>query len=183
MDVSASMGEEEKNIAKVFFWVLHRFLKENYEEVDVIFITHTTTAEETDEQEFFYGDRTGGTLVSSCLEKELEIIKERYPVGEWNIYSAQASDGDNYSHDNYRVEELMEEILPLQQASYFIEVEHPYWRGERRISELHQTYMNIAERFPKLKTKTVGSPGEALDAFTEFFPVNGKTNENKPALG
>lgn len=181
MDVSGSMGEYEKNTAKAFFWLLHRFLKENYEEVDVVFITHTTTAEEVDEQEFFYGTRTGGTLVSSCLEKELEIIQERYPVGEWNIYSAQASDGDNDGRDNALVQDLMRKIMPLQQASYFIEVEHEHWRRGQK-SNLHLVYDELKSEFPHLFTAMVESPADALEAFKTFFPVGGQP-KNELALG
>ena len=200
MDVSASMSQEDKNTAKAFFWILHKFLKSNYEQVDVVFITHTTTAEEVNEEEFFYGTRTGGTLVSSCLEEELKIIKERYPVGEWNIYSAQASDGDNMGNDNALVEKLLHDVLPMQQASYFIEIDQP-WRGggfggiggpiwnrggsqQSQISELHKVYKKVGEEFPHLKTASISSPADALEAFKAFFPVGAEpAPAKKPALG
>lgn len=183
MDVSGSMGEHEKNTAKAFFWVLNRFLKTNYEEVDIVFISHTTTAEEVDEQEFFYGNRSGGTLVSSCLEKELDIIKERYASGEWNIYSTQATDGDNITMDNDRVEDFMHKILPLVQASYFIEVQHQYRRGQGRDSDLHEVYKGLAQQYSHLKTASVGAPSEALDAFTKFFPANAAPEaQSAPAM-
>ena len=196
MDVSASMSQEDKNTAKAFFWILHKFLKSNYEQV----ITHTTTAEEVNEEEFFYGTRTGGTLVSSCLEEELKIIKERYPVGEWNIYSAQASDGDNMGNDNALVEKLLHDVLPMQQASYFIEIDQP-WRGggfggiggsvwnrggsqQSQISELHKVYKKVGEEFPHLKTASISSPADALEAFKAFFPVGAEpAPTKKPALG
>jgi len=180
MDVSASMTQEDKNTAKAFFWLLNKFLESNYDEVDVVFISHTTTAKEVDEQEFFYGKRTGGTLVSSCLDKELEIIKERYDPSEWNIYSAQASDGDNSYTDNDRVYELMQEILPIQQASYFMEIRDPSWE----ISDLHELYKELAEEFSHLKTASVNSPGEAVEAFKAFFPVGAEAAPaHQPAMG
>ncbi len=178
MDVSASMSQEDKNTAKAFFWLVSKFLENNYDEVDVVFISHTTTAMEVDEQEFFYGKRTGGTLVSSCLEKELEIIKDRYDPSEWNIYSAQASDGDNSYMDNDRVEELMREILPIQQSSYFMEVRDQTWE----ISDLHELYQSLTHEFPQLKTATVNSPGEAVEAFKSFFPVGGQAPAHEPAM-
>lgn len=177
MDVSGSMGEHEKNTAKAFFAILYRFLKSNYKDVELVFISHTTEAMEVDEQEFFYGQRTGGTVVSTCLEEELKIIKERYPVSEWNIFSAQATDGDNYNEDNRRVAELMDEVMAVQQASYFIEVRNPHY-GK---SDLHKIYLAIAKKHPHLFTATVNSPGEAIDAFKAFFPIGGLTARPEPA--
>ncbi len=182
MDVSGSMGQEEKNNAKAFFSLINQFLEAKYDETEIVFISHTTTAFEVDEEEFFYGTRSGGTIVSSCLEKELEIIQERYPPSEWNIYSAQASDGDNYDKDNQNVLKLMQEILPMQQASYFIETPNS-WRRGNGYSSLHKLYMRIAEEFPNLKTAQVNSPGEAIDAFNRFFPVGGTVPVNEPTMG
>ena len=114
MDVSASMGEREKDLAKRFFILLHLFLKRKYERVDIVFIRHTHEASEVDEQEFFYGRETGGTVVSSALKKMIEIREKRYPAADWNIYCAQASDGDNSGSDTGDcVELLTQTILPL----------------------------------------------------------------------
>ncbi|MGZ5932082.1 MAG: YeaH/YhbH family protein, partial [Rhizomicrobium sp.] len=93
MDVSGSMGEREKDLAKRFYMLLHLFLKRRYKKVDVVFIRHTHDAQEVDEQEFFYSRQSGGTIVSTALDKMLEIQKERYATADWNIYAAQASDG------------------------------------------------------------------------------------------
>ena len=184
MDVSGSMGQEEKNTAKVFFWLLKRFLDAKYDEVDVVFIAHTTDAEEVDEQEFFYGTKTGGTIVSTCLEKTQEIIKERYPVGEWNIYSAQASDGDNSPSDNNKIAKLMEEMLPILQAHYYVEIDHPYYQKPSP-SPMYQTYDALSdEHNGKVHVEWgLGSAADALDAFKKFFPVGGKqpANNNNPA--
>ncbi|MCD8497979.1 MAG: YeaH/YhbH family protein [Alphaproteobacteria bacterium] len=171
MDVSASMEQEDKNAAKVFFWLLNKFLKEKYDEVDVVFIAHTTTAKEVDEQTFFYGQETGGTIVSSCLEKTMEIIQERYPVSEWNIYSAQASDGDNWQGDNFKITKLMDKLLPILQAHYYIEVGKP--AGYE--SDLFMTYETISSRNNgKVHTASgIETPSDALEAFKSFFPVGG----------
>ena len=95
MDVSASMGEREKDLAKRFFILLHLFLKRKYERVDIVFIRHSHEAAEVDEQEFFYGRDSGGTVVSSALKAMIAAREARYPAADWNIYCAQASDGDN----------------------------------------------------------------------------------------
>ena len=89
-----------KDTAKRFFILLYLFLKRNYERIDVVFIRHHTVAKEVDEQEFFYSRETGGTVVSSALKLMHEIVQDRYSPNEWNIYGAQASDGDNWNDDS-----------------------------------------------------------------------------------
>ena len=116
MDVSGSMGEREKDLAKRFFMLLHLFLKRRYERLDLVFIRHTHEAQEVDEQDFFYSRQSGGTVVSSALEEMKRIVRERYATGEWNIYAAQASDGYTQTGDAARcVEMLNGEIMPICQ--------------------------------------------------------------------
>ena len=102
MDVSGSMDESRKDLAKRFFILLYLFLTRHYEKIDVVFIRHHTQAQEVDEQNFFHATETGGTVVSSALVLMEQVIRERYPPSEWNIYGAQASDGDNWHHDSGR---------------------------------------------------------------------------------
>jgi uncharacterized sporulation protein YeaH/YhbH (DUF444 family) len=149
MDVSGSMNEHMKDLAKRFYSLLYLFLNRRYEHVDVVFIRHTHEASEVDEQTFFYSRETGGTVVSTALFKMAEIIRDRYPVDQWNIYAAQASDGDNTSSDNAVVlAQLRDVILPICQYYAYVEVgmddedEHPgagepstnLWRAYRRVS-------------------------------------------------
>lgn len=122
MDVSASMGEEEKNLAKRFYLLLYLFLERKYDDVDVVFIRHHHEAKECDEEEFFSSQESGGTVVSKGFEVAKEIIKQRYNPEDWNIYFAQASDGDNWYDDMDPLQELLtESILPI--AKYFIYIE------------------------------------------------------------
>lgn len=149
MDVSGSMNEHMKDLAKRFYSLLYLFLNRRYEHVDVVFIRHTHEAQEVDEQTFFYSRETGGTVVSTALFKMADIVRERYPVDQWNIYAAQASDGDNTSSDNAVVlEQLRDVILPLCQYYAYVEVgmeddDDPassgepstnLWRAYRRVS-------------------------------------------------
>ncbi|MGD9980530.1 MAG: YeaH/YhbH family protein [Hyphomonadaceae bacterium] len=149
MDVSGSMNEHMKDLAKRFYSLLYLFLNRRYEHVDVVFIRHTHEAQEVDEQTFFYSRETGGTVVSTALFKMAEIVRERYPVDQWNIYAAQASDGDNTSSDNAVVlAQLRDVILPICQYYAYVEVgmddedDHPgagepstnLWRAYRRVS-------------------------------------------------
>jgi hypothetical protein len=123
MDVSGSMNEHMKDLAKRFYSLLYLFLNRRYDHVDVVFIRHTHEAQEVDEQTFFYSRETGGTVVSTALFKMAEIIRERYPVSDWNIYAAQASDGDNTSSDNAVVlAQLRDAILPICQYYAYVEV-------------------------------------------------------------
>ncbi|MGD9966373.1 MAG: YeaH/YhbH family protein [Hyphomonadaceae bacterium] len=149
MDVSGSMNEHMKDLAKRFYSLLYLFLNRRYEHVDVVFIRHTHEAQEVDEQTFFYSRETGGTVVSTALFKMAEIVRDRYPVDQWNIYAAQASDGDNTSSDNAVVlAQLRDAILPICQYYAYVEVgmddedDHPgagepstnLWRAYRRVS-------------------------------------------------
>src|SRR5207245_8525304 len=95
MDVSGSMSEHMKDLAKRFYMLLYVFLKRRYKHVDIVFIRHTDRAEEVDEQTFFYGPPSGGTLVSSALQAMHEIVRDRFNPPDWNIYAAHASDADN----------------------------------------------------------------------------------------
>jgi uncharacterized sporulation protein YeaH/YhbH (DUF444 family) len=123
LDVSGSMDEERKNIAKRFFMLLYLFLTRNYERIEVVFIRHHTVAAEVDEDEFFTSRESGGTVVSSALELMYKIINERYPSNLWNIYGAQVSDGDNWNDDSAHCRELLEQsLLPLTQYFAYIEI-------------------------------------------------------------
>jgi len=100
MDVSGSMTQSIKDIAKRFFILLYLFLERNYKQIELVFVRHHTHAKEVDEQEFFYSRETGGTIVSSALKLTADIIDARYSPADWNIYIAQASDGDNWDGDS-----------------------------------------------------------------------------------
>ena len=122
MDVSASMDEHRKDLAKRFFTLLHLFLARKYERVDIVFIRHTDDAEEVDEQTFFGDRKTGGTIVLSALALMKDIIDARYPRDQWNIYGAQASDGDAFGVDPERSRAFLEEqVLPLTRYFSYIE--------------------------------------------------------------
>jgi len=123
MDVSGSMTQDVKDIAKRFYLLLYLFLERNYEQIEIVFIRHHTSAKEVDEQEFFYSRETGGTIVSSALKLMNEIVQARYDENEWNIYAAQASDGDNWDDDSPVCAKLLtEDILPCVQYFSYIEI-------------------------------------------------------------
>jgi uncharacterized sporulation protein YeaH/YhbH (DUF444 family) len=179
LDVSGSMGEKEKELAKKFFFLLQYFLTRNYGKVDIVYLRHTTEASEVEEEEFFYGNLSGGTVVSTVLEKMDEIIKKRYPISDWNIYAAQCSDGDNWGHDNgVCIDLLNEKILPVVQYFSYIQISHGYeasriWASYgTRPDDLWNTYSQItAKNFAK---KKVSNSGEIWTVFRELFAKKGK---------
>ncbi len=161
MDVSGSMDETKKDIAKRFFILLYLFLNKNYEKIDIVFIRHHTTAKVVDEHEFFYSRETGGTVVSSALELMSDVITERYPTEDWNIYCAQASDGDNWNADSPRCQQLLlTEIMPYVQYYAYVEIlprhHQSLWRSYQVVKETFQTFNmkninNITEIYPVLR--------------------------------
>ena len=123
MDVSASMDEQKKDLAKRFYTLLYLFLARKYQKVDVVFIRHTENAEEVDEERFFHDPQTGGTVVFSALELMHEIVQARYPSSSWNIYGAQVSDGDAFGADPEKSRGFLEQtLLPLTRYYAYIEV-------------------------------------------------------------
>jgi uncharacterized sporulation protein YeaH/YhbH (DUF444 family) len=147
MDVSGSMDEGRKDLSKRFFILLYLFLTRHYEKIDVVFIRHHTQAQEVDEQNFFHATETGGTVVSSALVLMEEIIQARYPRNEWNIYGAQASDGDNWHHDSGRCRELLaDKILPMCRYFAYVQVAEQEQNLWDEYSKLSQEVRHFAMR-------------------------------------
>lgn len=174
MDVSGSMGEREKDLAKRFFVLLHLFLKRRYERTDVIFIRHTHEAQEVDEETFFYSTQSGGTIVSTALEEMLRVIRERYPSNEWNIYAAQASDGDNMSEDSrHCVEMLGQEIMRLCQYYAYVEIiderESDIFRATENGTSLWRAYRIVAERWQNFQMTRIAGPADIYPVFHQLF--------------
>jgi len=167
MDTSASMTESLKDLAKRFYMLLHLFLTRHYRAVEIVFIRHTYTATEVDEETFFHGRETGGTVVSSALDEMLRIVKKRYPIDDWNIYAAQASDGHNFDHDMPRTMALLEqEILPLCQYYAYIEVGDEQTLEE---SVLWNGYSQLTDRHSHFARASVFDPADIYPVFHNLF--------------
>ncbi len=169
MDVSGSMTEQMKDLAKRFFLLLYVFLERRYKKVELVFIRHTDSANEVDEETFFTDPSTGGTVVSSALAELTRIQRERYPADSWNIYAAQASDGDNYSSDTARALSMLEsDILPVVQYFAYIEVASSgaMIRGE---TDLWRGYNPLAQRVAHLVLRRVSTRQEIFPVFRELF--------------
>ncbi len=175
MDVSASMDEDMKDLAKRFFMLLHLFLKRQYERVEVVFIRHTQHAEEVDEESFFHGRQTGGTIVSSAFQEMLRVVDERYPVDDWNLYLAQASDGDDAPSDVRRCADLLaDQVLPICQYVAYVEIARdPAGRGSLPLhSELWEAYEPLTEAHEHFAARRIQRPSDIYPVFRDLFSTD-----------
>ena len=164
MDVSGSMDENRKNIAKRFFMLLYLFLTRSYERIDLVFIRHHTVAKEVDEEDFFSSRESGGTVVSSALELMKDIVLERYPSSNWNIYAAQASDGDNWEDDSPRCRELLiHSVLPLAQYFAYVEIE------TREPQSLWNEYEKVKASSQRFAMQRILTLEDIYPVFRELF--------------
>ncbi len=164
MDVSGSMGEFEKYIARSFYFWMVRFLRTKYNNVEIVFLSHHTEAKEVTEEEFFHKGESGGTQVSSAYTLALDIIKTRYPANDWNIYPFHFSDGDNLPWDNEVCVRLVREMLAESNLFGYGEIREGY-RGSS--STLMSAFGKIEE--PKFVTVTVSSKEAVYPALQRFF--------------
>jgi uncharacterized protein len=167
MDVSGSMDEQRKELSKRFFILLYLFLTRHYDKIELVFIRHHTQAAEVTEDEFFHATETGGTVVSSALVLLDEVIRARYPTSEWNLYVAQASDGDNWHHDSSRCREILEDkILPLVRYFAYVQV-------AQTEQNLWDEYMALAETHKHFAMRKVLDASQIYPVFRELFKKEG----------
>ena len=165
MDISGSMDEATKEIAKRFFILLYLFLQRSYDHTEVVFLRHHTSAKEVDEDEFFHARDTGGTIVSSALHLMRDIIAERYPVAEWNLYAAQASDGDNWHNDSSVCHDiLVSQIMPQMQYFAYVEI------TPREHQSLWYEYEEVQAAFEDcFAMRQIVEAGDIYPVFRELF--------------
>ncbi|MBL8328736.1 MAG: YeaH/YhbH family protein [Rubrivivax sp.] len=167
MDVSGSMDEGRKELSKRFFILLYLFLTRHYERIELVFIRHHTQAAEVDEENFFHARETGGTVVSSALVLMEEIIRARYNPSEWNIYGAQASDGDNWHHDSGRCRELLaEKLLPLCRYYAYVQV-------AEEEQNLWEEYTQLLETHKHFAMRKATEPSQIYPVFRDLFRKEG----------
>lgn len=174
MDVSGSMGEREKDLAKRFFVLLHLFLKRRYDRTDIVFIRHTHMAQEVDEETFFYSTQSGGTVVSTALEEMQRIIAQRYPSRDWNIYAAQASDGDNLATDSERCLSLMDgQIMRLCQYFAYVEIiderESEIFGSTDNGTSLWRSYLAVKDRWSNFDMSRIARAADIYPVFRQLF--------------
>lgn len=182
MDVSGSMSEHMKDLAKRFYMLLYVFLTRRYRHVEIVFIRHTDRAEEVDEDTFFHGPASGGTLVSSALEAMHEIVRSRFRPADWNIYAAQASDGDNSSSDSDVVSRLLtDKILPVSQFFAYLEVgEAGGGPFDMPNSSLWTLYERLRADGAPLSIRKVSERSEIFPVFHDLFQRRRKQGKAAP---
>ena len=164
MDVSGSMDQATKDMAKRFYILLYLFLSRTYKNVEVVYIRHHTQAKEVDEQEFFYSQETGGTIVSSALKLMNDVVEERYDPAQWNIYAAQASDGDNWADDSPLCHELLaKKLLPMVRYYSYIEI------TRRAHQTLWREYEDLQAKFDNFAMQHIREPDDIYPVFRELF--------------
>lgn len=164
LDVSGSMDENKKQTAKRFFILLYLFLTRAYEKIDVVFIRHHTSAAEVNEDEFFHSRESGGTVVSSALHLLMKVMAERYPSSDWNVYVAQASDGDNWDNDSVICRQLLEEHI-MEAVQYYAYVE--ITEGEPQ--NLWHQYAQVIAQHANFAMQKIASPSQIYPVFRELF--------------
>jgi uncharacterized sporulation protein YeaH/YhbH (DUF444 family) len=171
MDVSASMDQQKKDLAKRFFTLLHLFLTRRYEHVDVVFIRHTDDAEEVDEERFFHDPGTGGTVVLSALALMHRIVEQRYAQAGWNVYGAQASDGDAFGADPEKSRGFLESsLLPRVRHFAYIEVSDE----DAALTTLSAAYRRIeAEQFAMREVREARDIWPVFRGLFQRTPANG----------
>jgi uncharacterized sporulation protein YeaH/YhbH (DUF444 family) len=171
MDVSGSMDQATKDMAKRFYILLYLFLSRTYKNVEVVYIRHHTQAKEVDEHEFFYSQETGGTIVSSALKLMDEVVKERYDPAQWNIYAAQASDGDNWADDSPLCHEILaKKILPVVRYYSYIEI------TRRAHQTLWREYEHLQSMFDNFAMQHIRDQDDIYPVFRELFHKQSTTS-------
>ncbi len=132
MDVSGSMGREQKEIVRIEAFWIDTWLRHQYKNLEVNYIVHDAVAHQVDQYTFFHLRESGGTKISSAYELCLRLIDEKYPRSEWNIYPFHFSDGDNWSsRDTERCIDLLKNsIIPHSNQFCYGQVKSAYGSGQ-----------------------------------------------------
>jgi hypothetical protein len=166
MDVSGSMGEEQKEIVRIESFWIDAWLTTQYKGLDTRFIIHDAVAREVDRDTFFHTRESGGTMISSAYKLCHEILERDYPVSDWNIYTFHFSDGDNWSADDTKqsLEVLEEKLLPVSNMFGYGQVHSPYGSG--------QFIRDVRGRFgdtDKVITSEIADRDGIMDSIKDFL--------------
>lgn len=170
MDISGSMGQGKKFLARSFFFLLYQFIRYRYENVELVFIAHDTHAYEVNEQQFFTRGQGGGTIVSSALEMLLDVVEKRYNPAAWNIYAFHCSDGDNWPSDMEKSAQLSEQIRDISQMYCYSQIVPE----EDRMRWLREEDATLAGNYAHLESQNfkivnIQKSSDIWPAFKELF--------------
>ena len=170
MDVSGSMTTNVKFIARSFYFLLYQFIRHKYEKVEIVFIAHTTEADEVDEERFFKRAAAGGTHISSAPFLALDLINDRYHPNSWNIYAFHCTDGDNWEEDNDKAIAAFIELRDVCQMLSYNEIvlasERPNWDSSEN-SKLWARLKSIESK--NMKMNILKSKDDIWPAFRHLF--------------
>jgi hypothetical protein len=170
MDVSGSMTQDKKFLARSFCFLMYQFLRSKYEQIEIVFITHDTEAREVDEESFFTRGASGGTIASSGVELVQEVIEKRFHPSSWNIYIFQCSDGDNYTSDNYKFVEAVSELKEVAQLYGYCEIDPDrkgYGANYPDFNTLYSVLQSSVDE--KLKISYIFQKEDVWQAFTHIL--------------
>lgn len=166
MDVSGSMGEEQKEIVRIESFWLDTWLRKNYDGLESRFIIHDAVAKEVDRDTFFHTRESGGTMISSAYKLCAEILDADYPAEDWNIYPFHFSDGDNWSIDDTRqcISILRDRLIPISNQFSYGQVESPYGSGQF-IKDLTEHLGNV----PQVVTSEIKDKDDIYKSIKDFL--------------
>lgn len=166
MDVSGSMGDEQKEIVRLESFWINTWLKRNYKGLETRFIIHDAAAKEVDEKTFFSTSESGGTLISSAYKLCQKIIEEHYPASEWNIYPFHFSDGDNWSGEDTRlcVRLIKDYFIPRVNQFSYGQVESKYGSGQ-----FSKDLNKSLEGLDKLVVSKIENRSKIMDSIKDFL--------------
>lgn len=174
MDVSGSMGEEQKQLVRLEAFWIDTWLRRNYEGIESRYIVHDVKAAEVDRKTFFSLKEDGGTRISSAFQACKELLAQHYDPSEWNIYLFHFSDGDNSSDSDNRlcVEMLQRDLLARCNMFGYCQVASAYGSGSF-LGVLHDAFPDGArdEHGPRLIATKVGGKEDVLESLKTFFQV------------
>ncbi len=174
MDVSGSMGDEQKELVRLEAFWIDTWLRRNYEGIESRYIVHDVRAQEVDKKTFFSVKEDGGTRISSALACCRELLKAHYDPADWNIYLFHFSDGDNSSDSDNRlcVRIIDEDLLPVCNMFGYCQVTSSYGSGSF-MNVLHEAFPSGApdEQGPRLITSKVNGREDLYESLRTFFKV------------
>lgn len=140
MDVSGSMGDEQKEMVRIESFWIDTWLRAHYDGLETRYIVHDAEAQEVDQHTFFHTRESGGTMISSAYRLCQEVIERHYGPSEWNIYALHFSDGDNWGEDDAACLKILDEhLLPAVNLFGYSQVASAYGSG-RFLDELRGKY-------------------------------------------
>ncbi len=175
LDVSSSMGERDRRLAKTFFFWVVQGLRRQYTRIEPVFVAHTVEAWEFNEDEFFQVRGTGGTVASKAFNKVKEIIEHRFNPASYNIYVFYASDGENFSHDRSQAYQGLTELASVSNFMGYVET------STANMNSLHtetaNLYKNLARAGALVGSYALSEEQDVWDAIRGFFQQQSVTDE------